>query len=113
VSVWVHRLPSEHAEPFFFTGSVHVPVALSQVPTAWHWSLALHTTASPPVQAPPWHESVCVQALPSLQLLPLLLAGLLQIPVAGLQLPASWHWSLAVHTTGLVPSQAPAWQLEA
>jgi hypothetical protein len=54
-----------------------------------------------------------VQALPSLQLLPLVLAGLLQIPVAGLQLPASWHWSLAVHTTGLVPLQAPAWQLEA
>jgi hypothetical protein len=44
--------------------------------------------------------SVCVQALPSLQPAPLALAGLLQTPVPGLQVPAVWHWSLAAHTTG-------------
>jgi hypothetical protein len=33
--------------------------------------------------------------------------------VDGLQAPASWHWSLAAHTTGFCPWQTPAWQLEA
>jgi len=52
-----------------------------------------------------------VQALPSLQEAPSGLAGLLQAPVAGLQVPAVWHWSEAVHTTGSVPTQAPATQV--
>ncbi len=64
-----------------------------------------------PAQAPAWQVSLCVQALPSLQGAPLDLTGLLQVPVAGLQVPAEWHWSEAVHTTGFVPTQAPAWQV--
>ena len=43
--------------------------------------------------------SACVQALPSLHAVPLGLAGFEQAPVAGSQVPAVWHWSLAVQTT--------------
>src|SRR5205809_6853843 len=60
---------------------------------------------------PASQASVCVQALPSSQGAPSALAGLLQTPDAGLQAPAVWHWSAAVHTTGLAPTQAPAWQV--
>jgi len=41
-----------------------------------------------------------VQALPSLQLEPLALGGFEQVPVSGSQVPATWHWSLAVQTIG-------------
>src|SRR5207248_2268311 len=34
----------------------------------------------------------------------------LQVPVAGSQVPAVWHWSEAVHTTGFAPTLAPAAQ---
>src|SRR5262249_5973257 len=37
---------------------------------------------------------------------PSALAGLEQVPVAGLQVPAAWHWSWAVQATG-VPAQTP------
>jgi hypothetical protein len=50
-----------------------------------------------------------VQASPSLQVVPSALAGLEQAPRAESQVPGSWHWSSAVHTTGL-PEQRPAWQ---
>src|SRR5438552_16990168 len=63
-----------------------------------------------PTQMPASQASVRVQALPSSQPVPSGLAGLLQTPDAGLQMPAVWHWSAAVHTTGLAPTQAPAWQ---
>src|SRR2546425_886209 len=64
-----------------------------------------------PTQMPASQASVGVQALPSSQGAPLGLAGLLQAPVAGSQVPAVWHWSAAVHTTGFAPTQAPAWQV--
>jgi hypothetical protein len=48
-------------------------------------------TASEPVQAPDWQVSVCVQALLSLQAVPLAAAGFEQVPVAGSQVPATWH----------------------
>jgi len=48
-----------------------------------------------------------VQALPSLQVTPLALAGLEQTPVEGLQVPASWHWSEAVQVTVVPPVQTP------
>jgi hypothetical protein len=41
-----------------------------------------------PVHTPAKQVSVCVQALPSLQLLPSILGGLLHNPVAGSQAPA-------------------------
>src|SRR5881628_467044 len=64
-----------------------------------------------PTQMPASQASVRVQALPSSQPVPLGLAGLLQTPDAGLQVPAVWHWSAAVHTTGFAPTQAPAAQV--
>jgi hypothetical protein len=47
--------------------------------------------------------------LPSLQAVPSGAAGFEQTPVAGLQVPAMWHWSCAAHVTGFVPVQVPAW----
>jgi len=55
--------------------------------------------------------SLTEQTLPSLQLVPLGAAGFEQAPVAGLQVPATWHWSLAAQVTGLAPVHAPAWQV--
>ena len=62
--------------------------------------------------APAWQVSVCVQALPSVQAVPLGAFGFEQTPVSpGCTCPATWHWSLAVQTTGLAPVQVPAWQV--
>jgi hypothetical protein len=47
--------------------------------------------------------------LPSLQLVPSAFAGFEQVPVAVSQVPATWHWSEAVHTTGFPPTHVPAW----
>src|SRR5438094_591123 len=111
VSVRVQALPSSQLVPLGLAGLLQTPDAGSQVPAVWHWLAAVHTTGFAPTQAPAWQVSLCVQALASLQLAPLGLAGLLQAPVAGLQTPAVWHWSAAVHTTGFPPTQAPASQV--
>src|SRR5438874_1528747 len=110
-SVRVQALPSSQPVPSGLAGLLHTPDAGLQVPAVWHWSAAVHTTGSAPTQVPAWPASVRVQALPSSQLVPSGLAGLLQAPDAGLQVPAVWHWSAAVHTTGFAPTQAPAWQV--
>ena len=94
-------------------GLEQVPLAGSQMPASWHWSEALHTTGLAPVQAPARQVSVWVQALPSSQVLPFAFSGLEQVPVAGLHVPASWHWSSAVQVTGFAPVQTPAWQVSA
>jgi len=39
------------------------------------------------------------------------LAGFEHTPVDGLQVPASWHWSGAGHTTLFPPVQVPPWQV--
>src|SRR2546428_102620 len=93
VSVCVDELPSVQALPSGLAGFEQVPVAGSQVPASWHSSEAGHALASPPLQAPFWHVSACVQAFPSLQALPSSLVGFEHVPVVGLQVPASWHWS--------------------
>src|SRR5436190_291761 len=62
------------------------------------------------MQAPAWQESLWVQASPSVQAVPFGLSGLEQVPLAGSQTPATWHWSSAVQTTGFAPTQPPAWQ---
>jgi len=46
-------------------------------------------TGFDPEQVPPWQVSVCVQAFPSLHAVPFGFAGFEQLPVAGLQTPAS------------------------
>jgi hypothetical protein len=48
-------------------------------------------TELPAVQVPLWHVSLSVQALPSLQVVPLGLLGFEQTPVLVLQVPTSWH----------------------
>lgn len=45
------HMPAEHQEPSGLTGFEH-PMTGSQSPTSWHWSLAVHATAVPPVHAP-------------------------------------------------------------
>src|SRR5437867_259135 len=110
-SVRVQAFPSLHAVPFgLFVGAEHTPVAGLQVPGSWHW-FAVQTTGFAPTQLPFWQASVCVQASPSLHaVLLILVVGAEHTPVAGLQVPGSWHWS-AVQTTGFAPTQLPFWQL--
>src|SRR5947199_269476 len=111
VSVCVQALPSSHGAPLSLAGLLQTRVAGLQAPTGWHWSAAVHVTGLAPTQMPAAQASVCVQALPSSHGAPSSLAGLLQTPDAGLQTPAVWHWSAAVHTTGFAPTQAPAAQV--
>ena len=101
-------LPSLHAAPFGFDGLEQTPVDGLHVPTSWHWSLAVHSTGFAPVQAPVWQVSDCVHALPSLHAAPFGFEGFEQTPVDELQVPALWHWSLAVQVTGVPATHAPA-----
>ena len=55
----------------------------------------MHTTLLPPVQVPLTQVSVCVHALPSLHAAPSVFAGLVHVPVDGLQTPV-WHVSVCV-----------------
>jgi hypothetical protein len=90
-SVCVHALPSLQAVPFDAAGFEHVPVAESQVPAVWHWSLAVQVTGLPPTHEPLWHVSLSVHAFPSLQPVPFVTAGLEHAPVIESQIPAAWH----------------------
>src|SRR5439155_1018314 len=112
VSVCVQALPSLHAVPFVFGGLEHTPVVVLQVPTSWHWSEAVQTTGLLLVHTPFWQVSVCVQALPSLHVVPSGLFGFEHTPVDGSQVPAAWHWSSAVQVTvELGLPQVPFWQV--
>src|SRR5216110_1880620 len=91
VSVRVQASPSLQAVPLVFGGVEHTPVLVLQVPASWHWSSAVQTIGLAPVQVPFWQVSVCVQGLASLQAAPSAFAGSEQVPVAGSQVPASWH----------------------
>ena len=66
-----------------------------------------HETGLLPTQTPPVQASDCVHALPSLQVVPFAAAGFEQVPLVGSHVPETWHWSLAVHVTGLEPEQVP------
>ena len=91
-------------------GFEHTPVVGSHGPTSWHSSRAVHVTVLVPVQVPPGKCPLCVQAFLSSQGVPLAAAGFEQVPVAGLHVPAAWHWSAAVHVTGFAADAGPAWQ---
>lgn len=78
----------------------------SHVPPAWQ-PVAVHVTGLLPMQTPLLHWSVWVHASPSSHAVPLLAAGFEHWPVVGLQVPATWHASSAVHATGLDGVQAP------
>ena len=107
----MQAFPSLHVAPFAFAGFEQIPVAWEHVPTSWHASLAVQTTGFDPVHRPVWHVSVCVHAFPSLHAVPFGAAGFVQTPVAGAQVPAVWHASLAAHTTGFDPVHVPLWQV--
>ncbi len=76
-----------------------------------HGLLSSVPTGLPPAQLPAVQDSLEVQAFPSSQLEPFGFAGFEQAPVLGLQVPTSWHWSLAEQATGFSPVQVPAWQV--
>jgi len=106
----VQALPSLQVAPSAFAGFVHMPVAGSHVPAVWHESLAVQAMVAPPVQTPDLQESPVVQALPSLQEAPSAFAGFGHIPVVASQVPAVWHWSVAVQVFVVVGVQTPALQ---
>src|SRR6185312_11183698 len=110
-SLFVQALLSLHAVPSAIVGVEHAPLLGSQVPAVWHWSCAAHATGFAPAQTPDWQVSVRVQALPSLQAVPLASAGFEQAPVPGSHVPAAWHWSAAAHVTGLAPVHTPERQV--
>ena len=85
----VQALPSSHVDPSADAGFEQTPDAGSQTPASWHESEATHTTGFVPVHTPPWQLSVCVQALPSVQVEPSAFAGLEHRPELGLHTPAS------------------------
>jgi hypothetical protein len=111
VSDCVQTLLSLHSAPLTFAGFEQTPVAGLQAPALWHWSGAGQVTGLAPVHVPAWHVSDCVHALASLHVVPLTFAGFEQAPVAGLQVPAVWHWSCAAQVTGFAPVQVPAWHV--
>ena len=86
-----HALPSLQLVPLAAAGFEHAPVLGLHVPAVWHWSSAVQVTWLPAVQTPDWQESFKSHALPSLQAVPLVAAGLEHCPVLGLQVPAVWH----------------------
>src|SRR5438067_1501905 len=73
----------------------------------------VHTTPSSQSSGVPFTHSPVVgsQASPSSHAVPLELAGSEHAPVAGLQVPAVWHWSEAVQTTGSLPVHTPPSQV--
>ena len=90
-SVCVQASASEQAVPFGAFGLEQVPVDGLHVPATWHWPLAVQITGLEPAHVPDWHVSVCVQASASEHAVPFGAAGLEQVPVAGLHVPATWH----------------------
>jgi len=97
--------------PSAFAGFEQAPVVVSHVPALWHWSDAVHVTEFEPTHTPNAHLSVCVQAFPSLQVVPSALVGFEHTPVVVLQVPALWHWSDALHVTEFEPTHTPDEQL--
>src|SRR3989442_9831798 len=100
-----------HAVPFLAFGLEPWRMRVTRWGATWSWSEWVQELGLEPVQVPFWQVSVCVQALPSLHAVPLLAFGLEHWPVAVLQVPATWHWSSALQTTGLEPVQVPLWQV--
>jgi hypothetical protein len=89
----LQRFPSSQTVPSAARGDAEqLPVAGLQVPARWHWSCAAQTTRFAPVQAPAWQVSVCVQASPSLHVVPF---GWL--PSAGHAVDEPLHVSAASH----------------
>lgn len=99
--------PPAHGESSGFAGFEQAPVAASQLPASWHSSLALQTTGAPASQSPALHVSVIVHLSPSSHAAPSAFGGFEQAPVAGSQVPGSWHMSGIGHDTGAPGAQLP------
>ena len=110
-SLCVQAFPSLHAVPFGRAGLEQTPLEGLQLPAAWQASPATQVTGLDPVHAPLWHVSVWVHAFPSLHVVPFAAAGFEHAPVAGLQVPATWHVSSAAQVTGSDPVHAPLWHV--
>ena len=113
VSTPLHGLPSSQSA---FLVQPQALVLLTQPPASSVQLSAVHAMPSSqfraePPHAPAVHTSVTVHALPSLQPVPFVFGGFEQTPLAGLQDPALWHWSGSGHTTGVAPTQLPAWHV--
>jgi hypothetical protein len=102
VSPVVQAFPSVQASALFVNTHPVAGLQVSVVQTL----LSLQTTEVPP-HTPDVHTSVCVQAVPSLQLVPFGFAGFEQTPEGRLHTPALWHWSDAVQTTGALAPHTP------
>jgi hypothetical protein len=109
------HVPPGHVLPSGFAGFEQIPVPGSHAPASWHGSSGVQVTGLMPVQTPLWHVSVVVHRFPSSHVLPSALLGLEQRPVTSWHVPATWHWSSAVHaaTWQHTPStQKPVWHWE-
>ncbi|MGO9715226.1 MAG: hypothetical protein ACLQBL_40635 [Polyangiaceae bacterium] len=87
VSLESHALPSLQLVPLVAVGFEQTPVEGLQVPVTWHWSSAVHVIGFEPAHAPAWQVSVCVHALPSLQVVPLVTLEYAEV------LRLGWHVS--------------------
>jgi hypothetical protein len=85
----VHTLPSVQALASLAT-KTHNPLEVLQASSV-HGLLSLQITGLAPTHTPLWQASTVVQALPSVQDVPLVAFGLEQTPVPVLQTPATWH----------------------
>jgi len=64
------------------------------------------------MQVPARQLSPELQRLPSLQAVPFGAGSDAEhLPVVGLHVPLTWHWSCGAQVTGLPPAQTPAWQV--
>jgi hypothetical protein len=86
------------------------PIAASHT-SAVQESESSQFRADPPPQTPLEQVSFNVHASPLLHAEPSAFVTSEQTPVTVSQTPGSWHGSEAVHVTGLLPTQAPAWQV--
>ena len=111
LSLCVHAFPSLQLVPFEATGFEQAPLVGSHAPGRWQASLAAQVTGFVPVHVPFWQLSLCVHALPSLQLVPFEATGFEHTPVVELHVPATWHASLAAHVIWAAPVQTPDWQV--
>jgi hypothetical protein len=68
-------------------------------------------TGLAPVQVPAWQLSACVHASPSAQAVPSVFGGFEHAPLAGSQVPPSWHWSSGLQTSGAPEVQKPTWHV--
>jgi hypothetical protein len=82
-----HESPASQAEPSAFVVTTHPLAGLH--PALWQSFGAVHVTGFVPMHVPPWQASVCVHALPSLQVVPSGEAGLVHAPDEGSQAPAT------------------------